>query len=88
MNLSQISQPFLKQFPGDFSGNPMQRQTPGFLFATVDLAEFKNPELLIFNEKLSEEIGLGSIEDEKDDLYTVLNILQEKFPKNKNLFQL
>ena len=44
----------------------MQRQTPGFLFATVDLAEFKNPELLIFNEKLSEEIGLGSIEDEKD----------------------
>ena len=66
MNLSQISQPFLKQFPGDFSGNPMQRQTPGFLFATVDLAEFKNPELLIFNEKLSEEIGLGSIEDEKD----------------------
>lgn len=66
MNLSQISQPFLKQFPGDFSGNPMQRQTPGFLFATVDLAEFKNPETLIFNEKLSEEIGLGSIEDEKD----------------------
>ena len=66
MNLSQISQPFLKQFPGDFSGNPMQRQTPGFLFATVDLAGFKNPELLIFNEKLSEEIGLGSIEDEKD----------------------
>ena len=66
MNLSQISQPFLKQFPGDFSGNPMQRQTPGFLFTTVDLAEFKNPELLIFNEKLSEEIGLGSIEDEKD----------------------
>lgn len=66
MNLSQISQPFLKQFPGDFSGNPMQRQTPGFLFATVDLAGFKNPELLIFNEKLSEEIGLGSIENERD----------------------
>ena len=44
----------------------MQRQTPGFLFATVDLAGFKNPELLIFNEKLSQEIGLGSIENERD----------------------
>ncbi|MBU4538823.1 MAG: YdiU family protein [Weeksellaceae bacterium] len=66
MNLDQIIQPFISQFPGDFSGNTMQRQTPKVMFATVAVAEFKNPELIIFNEKLSEEIGLGKIENESD----------------------
>jgi hypothetical protein len=35
------------------------------LFSTVVPVEFKNPELIVFNEKLSKEIGLGSYE-EKD----------------------
>ncbi|OWK74983.1 hypothetical protein CBW16_06240 [Flavobacteriaceae bacterium JJC] len=66
MNLDQITQPFISEFPGDFSGNTMQRQTPKVLFATVAVAEYQNPELIIFNEKLSEEIGLGKIENESD----------------------
>jgi uncharacterized protein YdiU (UPF0061 family) len=66
MNLELIKQPYLKIFPGDLSGNPRQRQTPKVLFSTTEIAHFENPELIIFNEKLSAEIGLGKMEDYKD----------------------
>ncbi len=66
MNFDKIKQQYLEIFPGDFSGNPMQRQTPKMLFAKIDIAGFSNAELIIFNEKLSEEIGLGKIENEED----------------------
>ncbi|WP_027375827.1 protein adenylyltransferase SelO [Kaistella palustris] len=66
MNLKNITQPFIKYFPGDFSGNPMQRQTPKVVFAAAEIAHFEKPELLFFNEKLSEEIGLGKIENSED----------------------
>lgn len=66
MNLDQITQPYLEQFPGDFSGKTIQRQTPKVLFSTVEIAHFDQPELLIFNEKLSEQIGLGNIESQED----------------------
>ncbi|MBD8082938.1 protein adenylyltransferase SelO [Chryseobacterium caseinilyticum] len=67
MNLNQIKQPFTEQFPGDFSGDTMQRQTPKMLFSTVEPSGFENPELIIFNQKLSDEIGLGQF-NEKSDL--------------------
>lgn len=67
MNLDQIKQPFTEQFPGDFSGNTMQRQTPKMLFSIVEPSGFENPELILFNQKLSDEIGLGQF-DEKSDL--------------------
>ncbi|WP_226063553.1 protein adenylyltransferase SelO [Kaistella polysaccharea] len=66
MNLDLITQPYFENFPGDFSGNAMQRQTPKMVFSTVDIMGFDTPELLIFNEKLSQEIGLGSIENQQD----------------------
>lgn len=66
MNLSEIKQPFIEQFPGDFSGNTMQRQTPKILFTTVETAEFPNPELIHFNKDLSEEIGLGIVDNDLD----------------------
>lgn len=66
MNLDQITQQYLDLFPGDFSGNKMQRQTPKILFATTEIAHFENPDLIIFNEKLSEEMGLGKIEQQAD----------------------
>ena len=66
MNLDQIKQPFLDLFPGDISGNSMQRQTPKVLYSLVEIMKFDKAELLIFNEKLSEEIGLGKIENEED----------------------
>ena len=46
--------------------NTFQRQTPGVLYALINPAGFENAELILFNEKLSEEIGLGKIENEKD----------------------
>ena len=66
MNLDQIKQPFLDLFPGDTSGNSMQRQTPKVLYSLVEIMKFDEAELLSFNEKLSEEIGLGKIENEED----------------------
>lgn len=76
MNIESITQPFIKKFPGDFSGNPVQRNTPKVLFSTVSPAGFEKPELIIFNAKLSEEIGLGGYE-EKDLNFLVGNNLPE-----------
>jgi len=76
MNIENIQQPFIKKFPGDFSGNTMQRNTPKVLFSTVSPAGFDHPELIAFNEKLSEEIGLGKF-DEKDLSFLVGNNLPE-----------
>ncbi|PKF75273.1 protein adenylyltransferase SelO [Chryseobacterium sp. PMSZPI] len=64
MNIESISQPFIKKFPGDFSNNPMQRNTPKVLFATIKPAGFDAPQLIAFNETLSEEIGLGKFEEQ------------------------
>lgn len=76
MNIERISQPFLKKFPGDFSNNPMQRNTPKVLFSTINPAGFDNPQLIAFNETLSEEIGLGVFE-EKDLDFLVGNHLPD-----------
>ncbi len=66
MNLELISQPYFNLFPGDISGNKMQRQTPKKVFATVEIQGFEKPELLLFNDKLASEIGLGLIENQQD----------------------
>lgn len=76
MNIERIRQPFIKKFPGDFSDNPMQRNTPKVLFATTKPAGFDKPEMIAFNEALSEEIGLGTFED-KDLDFLVGNNLPE-----------
>ena len=77
MDLDQITQPFLKEFPGDFSRNRQQRQTPKVLFATTEIAGFENAELIIFNEKLSNEIGLGKIQTEQDLAFLNASTLPE-----------
>lgn len=76
MNLKNIKQPFTETFPGDFSGNPVQRATPKVLFSTIDPVGFDNPELIIFNDKLAEEIGLGKFEKQDTD-FLVGNHLPE-----------
>jgi len=76
MNIENITQPFIQKFPGDFSGNPMQRNTPKVLFSTVAPAGFDQPRLIAFNGKLSEEIGLGTF-TEKDLNFLVGNQLPE-----------
>lgn len=76
MNIERIRQPFIKKFPGDFSDNPMQRNTPKVLFSTTKPAGFDKPEMIAFNEALSEEIGLGTLED-KDLDFLVGNNLPE-----------
>ena len=76
MNIERIRQPFIENFPGDFSNNPMQRNTPKVLFAAIKPAGFEKPELIAFNEALSEETGLGKFED-KDLDFLVGNNLPE-----------
>nr|WP_314493226.1 YdiU family protein [uncultured Chryseobacterium sp.] len=63
MNLKNIKQPFLEKFPGDFSTNPIQRNTPKVLFSLVNPVGFAQPELIVLNGELSEEIGLGKFDD-------------------------
>lgn len=63
MKIENIKQPFIDIFPGDFSRNTMQRNTPKVLFSTTEPAGFTTPELIIFNNELSEEIGLGKFEE-------------------------
>ena len=74
MNIDKITQPFIDVFPGDFSGNPMQRNTPKVLFSTVNPVGFNNPELIVFNEKLSEEIGLGKFNEVDINFLTATNL--------------
>ncbi|MFY1045443.1 protein adenylyltransferase SelO [Chryseobacterium sp. GP-SGM7] len=76
MNIDKITQPFIEIFPGDFSGNTIQRSTPKVLFSTVEPVGFEHPETIIFNEKLSEEIGLGKL-DEKDFQFLAATHLSE-----------
>ncbi|MGE8434669.1 protein adenylyltransferase SelO [Chryseobacterium joostei] len=76
MNIERIRQPFIKKFPGDFSNNTMQRNTPKILFSTIKPAGFDRPQLIAFNNVLSEEIGLGKYE-EKDLNFLVGNDLPE-----------
>ena len=56
MKLNLITQKYTKLFPGDFSGNTMQRQTADVMFCTVEPADFEKTELIDFNENLAEEI--------------------------------
>lgn len=77
MNIHLITQSFLDQFPGDFSGDTMQRQTPKMLFATVEPALFTNYKTITFNQDLSNDIGLGSFEPE-DDAF----LAAQDLPKN------
>ncbi len=67
MNLQNITQQYLDIFPGDFTGNPVQRQTPKVLFSTVNTVGFENPELILFNDPLSQEIGLGRYDPQNLD---------------------
>lgn len=76
MNIEQIHQPFIKLFPGDFSGNLMQRNTPKVLFASVSPAGFDVPKLIAFNKNLSKEIGLGKFEEKDLDFLVGNNLPQ------------
>ena len=82
MNLDKITQRYLEIFPGDFSGNPAQRQTPNFLFALTEIYGFKKAQLLHFNGNLAKEIGLGEIENQQDKEF--LNATQ--LPENLKTF--
>ena len=82
MNLDKITQRYLEIFPGDFSENPAQRQTPNFLFALTEIYGFKKTQLLHFNGNLAKEIGLGEIENQQDKEF--LNATQ--LPENLKTF--
>lgn len=60
MNLDKITQPFIAEFPGDTSYNPIQRQTPNVLYALVNPVSFPDARLIHFNKNHAQEIGLGN----------------------------
>lgn len=66
MNFNKINSDFTKVFHGDFSENLLQRQTSGFLFAKVKPEQFSTIKVISFNESLSQEIGLGNLDTDKD----------------------
>src|SRR5690606_8581600 len=66
MNLDKITSPYFDIFPGDTSRNTRQRQMPKVLFASTQIVGFVDAELIHFNQKLSDEIGLGPIETNAD----------------------
>lgn len=66
MHLNNITQKYLHLFPTDSSKNTYQRITPKVLSALVDIAGFPKARLIHFNEMLSKEIGLGTIETSED----------------------
>lgn len=74
MNTERITQKYLTTFPGDFSRNPMQRQTPKVLFTTVNPVGFENPELIAFNTELSQQIGLGEYQESDLDFLVANNL--------------
>lgn len=80
MNLKNITQNFTQKFPGDFSENTMQRQTPEVLFCSVKPADFENTKLIDFNQDLSLETGLGALENDEDFLAA------QNLPENFNTY--
>ncbi len=82
MNLNLIQQPFLKNFPGDNSYNTMQRQTPDVVYCLVKPEIFEASSTIHFNEDLSQKIGLGKIESDKDSLFLAAQYL----PENVNAY--
>lgn len=58
MSIPNFTYDFLEEFPGDKSFNNFPRQTPGMLYALVEPAEFPHVELIHFNDKLGENLGI------------------------------
>ncbi len=63
MNIQKITQNFTTHFPGDISRNLYSRQTPGYLYCLVEPADFTCVSLILFNNDLAAEIGLGDYKD-------------------------
>ena len=80
MNVKDIKHPFTDRFPGDFSGNTMQRQTKNIVFTTVKPVEFSDYSLLHFNENLAEEIGLGKFDKEDVSFLAAQNLPENVEP--------
>jgi len=49
---------FVTSFPGDESGNPIPRQTPGMLYSKVRPTPVKAPRLIGWSEALAADLGL------------------------------
>lgn len=57
MSELNLQQPFTDRFPGDETYNPVQRQTPGKLYALVHPLQFKEAELIAVNKELALQFG-------------------------------
>jgi len=57
---------FISNFPGDDSGKPTPRQTPGVLYAKVLPTKVKSPKLIAWSDELAKELGIKRPEDKKE----------------------
>jgi len=57
---------FTSNFPGDDSGHPSPRQTPGVLYSKVLPTKVKSPKLIAWSDELGKELGIKKPEDKKE----------------------
>ena len=57
---------FVSQFPGDESGSPVPRQTPGVLYSKSIPTPVKEPKLLAWSEELAKTLGIQKPVTDRD----------------------
>ena len=57
---------FVNTFPGDESGNPTPRQTPGVLYSKANPTPVNNPVLLAWSEELARELAIANPTKQSD----------------------
>lgn len=80
MNLDKITQRYLTKFPTETSYHTFPRTIAGKVSALVKPEHFPNHQLLFFNEKLAEELGLGKLNDNGKDFLAAQNLPQNFHP--------
>lgn len=68
INLSEIKykNDFVRNFPGDESGDLSSRQTPGVLFSKAIPSPVMKPELIAWSDDFAKELGIRKPEGQKD----------------------
>jgi len=68
---------FTSNFPGDDSGHPSPRQTPGVLYSRVAPTRVKSPKLIAWADDLGKELGIKKPVDKKEIAILAGNHLNE-----------
>lgn len=76
---------FTSNFPGDDSGKPSPRQTPGVLYSKVSPTKVKSPKLVAWSDDLAKELGIKKPVDKKEiDILAGNQLNQTMYPYAAN----